>query len=100
MRIGVPRETKTDEHRVALPPAAVRELTEHGHDVLIEAGAGVDSGMPDDEYVAQGARTVPDANAVLAEARLIVKVKEPMPEEVARLRPEHVLFTYLHLAPA
>jgi alanine dehydrogenase len=100
MRIGLPRETKTDEHRVALTAAAVRELTEHGHDVLIEAGAGVDSGMPDDEYVAQGARIVADADAVFAEAGLIVKVKEPTPEEVARLRPEHVLFTYLHLAPA
>jgi alanine dehydrogenase len=100
VRIGVPREIKTDEHRVALTPAAVRELSEHEHDVLIEAGAGVDSGMPDDEYVAQGARILPDADAVFAEAQLIVKVKEPMAEEVARLRPEHVLFTYLHLAPA
>jgi alanine dehydrogenase len=100
MRIGVPSEIKTDEHRVALTPAAVRELAEREHEVLIEAGAGVDSGMPDDEYVAQGARIVADADAVFAEAQLIVKVKEPMPEEVARLRPRHVLFTYLHLAPA
>jgi alanine dehydrogenase len=100
MRIGVPREIKTDEHRVALTAAAVRELTEHGHDVLIETGAGVDSGMPDDEYVAQGARILADADAVFEQAQLIVKVKEPMAEEVARLLPEHVLFTYLHLAPA
>jgi len=100
MRIGVPREIKTDEHRVSLTPAAVRELSEHGHEVLIEAGAGIDSGMPDDEYIAQGGHTVAGAEAVFNEAQLIVKVKEPMPEEVARLRPGHVLFTYLHLAPA
>ena len=100
MKIGVPHETKADEHRVALTPAAARELAEHGHEVLIEAGAGLDSGIPDDEYLAQGGHIVADADAVFAEAELILKVKEPSPEEVARLRPQHILFTFLHLAPA
>ena len=100
LRIGVPRETKTDEHRVALTPAAVRELSEHGHDVLIEAGAGIASGMPDEQYATQGGRIVADAETVFDEAEMIVKVKEPMPDEVARLRQGQTLFTYLHLAPA
>ena len=99
MKVGVPTEIKTDEYRVALTPAGVRELTEHGHEVLIQAGAGVGSAIEDDDYTAQGARIVPDAEAVFGEAELIVKVKEPQPEEVARLRPHHTLFTYLHLAP-
>jgi alanine dehydrogenase len=100
MRVGVPTEIKTDEYRVAITPAGVREFVEHGHDVLIQEGAGEGSVIPDNEYVEQGARIVPDADAVFDEAELILKVKEPMPEEVARLRPDHTLFTYLHLAPA
>src|SRR2546421_652051 len=100
MRVGVPTEIKTDEYRVAITPAGVREFVEHGHDVLIQKGAGEGSVIPDNEYVEQGARIVPDADAVFDEAELILKVKEPMPEEVARLRPDHTLFTYLHLAPA
>ena len=100
MKVGVPTEIKTDEYRVAITPAGVREFVEHGHDVLIQKGAGEGSVIPDDEYVDQGARIVPDADAVFDEAELILKVKEPMPEEVARLRPDHTLFTYLHLAPA
>src|SRR3954470_24391339 len=100
MRVGVPTEIKTDEYRVAITPAGVREFVEHGHDVLIQMGAGEGSVIPDNEYVEQGARIVPDADAVFDEAELILKVKEPMPEEVARLRPDHTLFTYLHLAPA
>ncbi|MFL5843849.1 MAG: alanine dehydrogenase [Solirubrobacteraceae bacterium] len=99
MKIGVPAEIKTDEYRVALTPAGTRELVDRGHGVFVEAGAGEGSGITDDEYVAQGATIVPDADAAFAEGELIVKVKEPQPEEVARLRPEHVLFTYLHLAP-
>jgi alanine dehydrogenase len=100
MRVGVPTEIKTDEYRVAITPAGVREFVEHGHDVLIQMGAGDGSVIPDEEYVAQGARIVPDAQAVFDEAELVLKVKEPMPEEVEKLRAEQTLFTYLHLAPA
>jgi alanine dehydrogenase len=99
MRIGVPTEIKADEYRVALTPAGVRELAEHGHEVVVQRGAGAGSAIPDEEYVAQGARILPDAEAVFAEAEMIVKVKEPQPGEVAMLRPDHILFTYLHLAP-
>jgi alanine dehydrogenase len=98
--IGVPTEIKTDEYRVALTPSGARELTDRGHAVLVQAGAGAGSAIPDEAYVAQGARIVPDAAAVFEGAELIVKVKEPQPEEVARLRPDHTLFTYLHLAAA
>jgi alanine dehydrogenase len=100
MRVGVPTEIKTDEYRVAITPAGVRELVEHGHEVVIQHGAGDGSVIPDDEYMEQGARIVPDADAVFDEAELILKVKEPMPVEVEKLRPDHTLFTYLHLAPA
>jgi alanine dehydrogenase len=100
MKVGVPTEIKTDEYRVAITPAGVREFIEHGHEVLIQHGAGAGSVIPDDEYVEQGARIVPDAQALFDEAELVLKVKEPMPEEVEKLRPEHTLFTYLHLAPA
>ena len=100
MKVGVPTEIKPDEYRVAVTPAGVRELTKLGHDVLIQSGAGEGSAISDDDYVAQGARIVPDADAVFGDAELVLKVKEPQPEEVARLRPEHTLFTYLHLAPA
>ena len=99
MKIGVPAEIKTDEYRVALTPAGVRELVDRSHSVVVQAGAGEGSGITDADYVEQGATIVPDADAAFAEAELIVKVKEPQPEEVARLRPDHVLFTYLHLAP-
>ncbi len=99
MKVGVPTEIKADEYRVALTPSGVRELVEHGHEVAVQAGAGEGSAISDTEYVAQGARIVPDAEAVFAEADLIVKVKEPQPQEIALLEPRHVLFTYLHLAP-
>ena len=99
MRVGVPTEIKQDEYRVAITPAGVRELSDAGHEVVIQAGAGEGSAISDADYVAQGARILPDADAVFGEATMIVKVKEPQPDEVARLRPEHVLFTYLHLAP-
>jgi alanine dehydrogenase len=99
MKVGVPTEIKADEYRVALTPAGVRELVTHGHDVVVQAGAGDGSGLDDDAYRSQGATILPDADAVFAEADMIVKVKEPQPEEVARLEPRHVLFTYLHLAP-
>src|SRR3954471_21411441 len=100
MKVGIPTEIKTDEYRVAITPAGVREMVEHGHEVVIQADAGDGSVIPDQEFVDQGARIVPDAQAVFDEAELIMKVKEPMPEEVERLRPEHTLFTYLHLAPS
>jgi alanine dehydrogenase len=100
MRIGVPAETKADEYRVALSPAGARELLEHGHDVLIQEGAGVASGMPDLAYSGQGVRIVPGASDVFEQAELVLKVKEPQPPEVAMLRAGQILFTYLHLAPA
>src|SRR3954449_10249894 len=99
MKIGVPTEIKTDEYRVALTPAGVRELAEHGHEVLIQAGAGEGSAIADAEYVSQGARIVADAAAVFAGSDMVVKVKEPQAPEVALLEPRHTLFTYLHLAP-
>src|SRR4051812_25004540 len=99
MKVGVPSEIKTDEYRVALTPAGVRELAEHGHEVVIQQGAGVGSAIEDEEYVAQGARILPDAEAVFGEADMIVKVKEPQAPEVAMLEARHTLFTYLHLAP-
>jgi alanine dehydrogenase len=100
MKVGVPTEIKADEYRVALTPSGVRELTERGHEVVVQAGAGLGSAIADADYEAQGATILPDADAVFAAAELIVKVKEPQPEEVARLEARHTLFTYLHLAPA
>ena len=79
MKVGVPTEIKTDEYRVALTPAGVRELVEHGHEVVIQAGAGEGSAIADADYEAQGARILPDADAVFGEAEMIVKVKEPQP---------------------
>jgi alanine dehydrogenase len=99
VKVGVPTEIKTDEYRVALTPAGVRELAEHGHEVVVQAGAGEGSAIVDADYRSQGATIVPDAEAVFAEAELIVKVKEPQPSEVALLEARHTLFTYLHLAP-
>jgi alanine dehydrogenase len=98
MRIGVPTEIKTDEYRVAITPAGVRELSERGHEVLVQAGAGEGSAMGDDDFRAQGARILANADAVFAEAELILKVKEPQPEEARKLREGQTLFTYLHLA--
>ena len=77
----------------------MRELVERGHEVVVQAGAGEGSAIADADYVAQGAQILPDADAVFGEADMIVKVKEPQPDEVARLEPRHTLFTYLHLAP-
>lgn len=99
MRVGVPREIKPDEYRVGLPPTAVREYVSHGHEVIVESGAGIGAGYPDALYVRAGAKIVPDAAAVFAGAQMIVKVKEPQPVEWARLTKDHILFTYLHLAP-
>ena len=99
MRVGVPKEIKDHEYRVGLVPSSVAELVHHGHDVLIERGAGLGAGLEDELYIAAGARIAADAEAVFADAELIVKVKEPLPIERARLRRGQMLFTYLHLAP-
>jgi alanine dehydrogenase len=98
MRIGVPSEIKADEYRVAITPAGVRELTARGHEVLVQAGAGEGSAMSDEQFSAQGAQIVDGAGAVFAQSELVLKVKEPQPVEVARLREGQTLFTYLHLA--
>jgi alanine dehydrogenase len=98
MKVGVPTEIKTDEFRVAITPAGVRELTTHGHEVLVQAGAGVGSAIADDDYAEQGAQIVPGAEDVWASAELVLKVKEPQHSEVALLRAGQTLFTYLHLA--
>jgi alanine dehydrogenase len=99
VKVGVPTETKPDEYRVAITPGGVRELVEHGHEVLIQAGAGEGSAIADADFEAQGARTVPDAAALFEEAEMVLKVKEPLAPEVEMLRAGQVLFTYLHLAP-
>jgi len=98
MLIGVPTEIKNNEFRVAATPAGVAELTLHGHEVLVQAGAGDGSSFPDDEYVAAGATVVPTAAEVWSRAEMIMKVKEPVASEYASIRPGQVLFTYLHLA--
>jgi len=99
MIVGIPREIKPNEHRVALVPAGARALVERGHRVLVETHAGRDSGFEDADYAAVGAEIVPGPRAVFEAAGLVVKVKEPLPPEYDLLRPEHLLFTYLHLAP-
>jgi alanine dehydrogenase len=99
MRIGILTEIKDSEYRVALTPAGARELVARGHEVLVQAGAGEGSDLSDAAYAAEGAQILTDADAVFEQARLLVKVKEPLTEEVARLRPDHTLFAYLHLAP-
>ncbi len=98
MHVAVPKEIKNHEYRVALTPAGARELVEHGHSLSVEAGAGEGAGFDDADYRAAGARIEADVDALWQNAGLILKVKEPQPEEVARLTPEHTLFTYLHLA--
>jgi alanine dehydrogenase len=98
MRIGVPTEVKPDEYRVAITPDGVRELVGRGHHVRVQSGAGLGSALPDTAFAQQGAEIVPDAEAVFADAELVLKVKEPQPQEVERLRRGQTLFTYLHLA--
>ena len=98
MRIGVPKEIKTHEYRVGLVPGSARELIHKGHQVSVETGAGAGIGFPDAAYEAVGAKVLPSAAAVFAEAELVVKVKEPQPQEISLLRRDQVLFTYLHLA--
>lgn len=98
VKVGIPREVKNNEFRVAITPAGVHELVRHGHQVLIEKNAGVGSSITDDEFVAAGARILATADEVWATADLLLKVKEPIAEEYHRLRKDQTLFTYLHLA--
>src|SRR3984957_2659524 len=98
MKVGVPAELKNNEFRVAPPPAGVHELARAGHGVFIEAGAGAGSSLPDEEFAAAGAVIVPTADDVWETGELVLKVKEPVPEEYHRMRKGQVLFTYLHLA--
>ncbi|MCC9311140.1 alanine dehydrogenase [Kitasatospora sp. RB6PN24] len=97
-KVGIPREVKNHEYRVAITPAGVHELVRNGHEVFIEDGAGVGSSIPNEEYVAAGATILPTADEVWATADLLLKVKEPIAEEYHRLRKGQTLFTYLHLA--
>ncbi|MDI6912429.1 alanine dehydrogenase [Nocardioides sp.] len=98
MKVGVPKEVKNNEYRVAITPIGVHELTAHGHEVYIERGAGEGSSIHDEEYVAAGARIVPDADSTWGDVEMVLKVKEPIAEEYHRLRDGLTLFTYLHLA--
>jgi alanine dehydrogenase len=99
MLVGVPKEIKDSEYRVGLVPSTVHELTLKGHRVLVEKDAGAGAGLPEEDYLAAGAKIAAGADQVFAEAELIVKVKEPLAAERKKLRPGQVLFTYLHLAP-
>ncbi|MDX1583493.1 MAG: alanine dehydrogenase [Thermoanaerobaculia bacterium] len=99
MKIGVPREVKDNENRVGMVPSGVHEITEAGHEVIVEKDAGFGSGFSDDEYIDAGAKIIPDADTVWSEAEMIVKVKEPIEVEFERMQEGQALFTYLHLAP-
>jgi alanine dehydrogenase len=99
MLIGCPKEIKNHEYRVGLTPASVRELVAHKHQVLVQAGAGTAIGLSDEQYQAAGATMVAEAKEIFAKADMVVKVKEPQPQECAMLRPGQILYTYLHLAP-
>ena len=98
MKIGIPTEVKNHEYRVAITPAGVTEFRRHGHEVFIQAGAGIGSSIPDRDFVAAGATMMPTADDVWATADMIMKVKEPIAEEYHRMRPGQIIFTYLHLA--
>ncbi len=98
MRIGVPTEIKANENRIAMVPGGVQALVADGHEVFIQQGGGVGSGIADNEYVEAGATIIADVDELWERAEMIVKVKEPLPEEYGRCRPDHVLFTYFHFA--
>src|SRR5215468_10208118 len=98
MKVGIPKEVKNHEYRVAITPAGVHELVRAGHDVFIQQDAGTGSAIPDDDFVTAGATILPTADDVWAKSELVLKVKEPVAEEYHRMRKGQVLFTYLHLA--
>src|SRR5688500_18354799 len=98
MRVGVPKEIKSDEYRVAMMPVGVELLTKAGHDVLVEANAGTGSGFADEDYKRAGAKMVDDAKEICDQSDLIVKVKEPQPHEIGMFRPGQIVFTYFHFA--
>jgi len=100
LNIGIPKEIKNNENRVAMVPSGVRAMVEHGHQVFIQKSAGEGSGISDAEYIAAGAKIIPNAEDVYKEARMIVKVKEPLPQEYKLLLKDQILFTFLHLAAA
>jgi len=99
MRVGVPKEIKDNEYRAGMVPTSVVELVHHGHEVLVESGLGAGIGVTDDEYRQAGASIVNSPNEIFSQCEMVVKVKEPQPEEIAQLHKDQVLFTYLHLAP-
>ena len=99
MLVGRPKEIKNHEYRVGLTPASVHELSTRGHQVLVQRGAGADIRLSDAQHEAAGASLAVDAASVFAQADMIVKVKEPQPQECALLRPDQILYNYLHLAP-
>ncbi len=98
MKVGIPKEIKNHEYRVAITPAGVMELVQHGHQVVIETGAGLGSSIPDADYVEAGATMLANADDVWASADMILKVKEPIADEYPRMRKDQIIFTYLHLA--
>src|SRR5215813_10818149 len=98
MKVGIPKEVKNHEYRVAITPAGVHELVRAGHDVFIQQNAGIGSAIPDGDFVTAGATILPTADDVWAKSELVLKVKEPVTEEYHRMRKGQVLFTYLHLA--
>lgn len=98
MIIGVPKEIKTHEHRVGLTPHSVKELVQLGHSVIVQSSAGIDIGVSDKDYISVGAEIAATSDAVFARAQLIIKVKEPLAEECKKLTPQHIVFTFLHLA--
>src|SRR5690349_13173500 len=98
MRIGVPKEIKSDEYRVAMMPVGVELLVKSGHEVMIEANAGTASGFPDGDYQAAGAKIVSSHDEIFATADMLVKVKEPQPSEIKKFRRGQIVFTYFHLA--
>src|SRR6185369_174158 len=98
MRVGVPKEVKSDEYRVAMMPVGVELMKKNGHEVFVETQAGVGSGFTDDDYTRVGATMVASADEVFERAEMIVKVKEPQPQEISRFKPGQVVFTYFHFA--
>lgn len=98
MKIGVPKEIKNNENRIGLVPSGVRQLVQDGHEVYVEANGGMGIGISDDEYITAGAKILPTAKDIFAESQMIIKVKEPQPVEIEMLGPQHILYTYLHLA--